>query len=65
VATVHETQFCRIDGDKKLIIAMSVELDGIPFGDSFTVEIRLVARRDGTALIVEVGLSLNFKRRVL
>ena len=62
---MQETQFCRVDGDSKLVIAISVDISGVPFSDNFTLEIRWVARRDGNGLIVEVGQLTNFKKRVL
>jgi len=60
-----ETQYCRIDGDEKLVVAITVEINGIPFSENFTIEIRWVARADGSDLIVDIGQLVIFKKRVM
>jgi VAD1 Analog of StAR-related lipid transfer domain len=40
-----------------------VEIDGIPYGDTFAVEIRWVATRDGeNDMLVDVGVEVDFKK---
>jgi len=63
VANVEHTQYCRVEGNNKCVLATTVRMQGIPFADTFTVEIRWVARRVGLANIqIEVGLFVNFSK---
>lgn len=63
IANVKQTHYCRVEGDDKCVVAMTVELDGIPYSDTFNVEVRWVARRFGANDInVQVGLFVNFKK---
>jgi hypothetical protein len=61
VADVKHTQLCRIEGDEKFVLAMTIEMGGIPFSDCFHVEIRWVATRVGKKKMkIKVGLFVNF-----
>jgi hypothetical protein len=65
---VRHTQYCRLDRDSRdrCILAMKVEMQGIPFADAFTVEIRWVATRAGSdSLQLQVGLFVNFSKHVV
>jgi len=45
---------------------MKIKLDGIPYGDTFEVAVRWVARRHGDCdIVVEVGVELDFKKITL
>lgn len=58
---MQHTQYCRIEEDDRCILAMTIQMDGIPFADCFQVEIRWVVTRVGTNdLLLEVGLFVNF-----
>lgn len=60
---VTHTQHCRVEGDDRCIFAMTVNMKGIPFADSFEVEVRWVASRVGSKDIsLTAGLLVNFKK---
>merc|ERR1712238_117323 len=62
VAKVRQTHFCT-QNNNKLIVVMSITFFEIPYADSFTVEIRWIARRDGVDdLHVEVGFFVDFTK---
>jgi len=43
---------------------MKVQTDGVPFGDTFTVAVRWVARRVGAKdLDIKVGVFVKFKKK--
>ena len=66
VAAVKQTHHCSVKGNDKCILAMTVEMEGIPYADCFTVEVRWVARRIGARDIhVEVGVFVNFKKSTM
>ena len=70
VANVTETQFSRIEGNEKCIIASNVKIDGIPYADSFSVECRWTARRleaktDTSCAQIQVGIFVNFRQSSL
>uniref|UniRef100_A0A6U1PIV5 VASt domain-containing protein n=1 Tax=Cyclophora tenuis TaxID=216820 RepID=A0A6U1PIV5_CYCTE len=66
IAIVHQTHYCRCEGDNKCVLAMTVEMEGIPYADCFAVEIRWVARRVGVNdLSIEVGLFVDFKKSTM
>lgn len=45
---------------------MTVEMEGIPYSDCFSVEVRWVARREGdNDILVEVGVFVDFKKSTL
>ena len=65
VATVKQTHHCRIEGEDKVVLTMTTDIVGIPYADCFAVEVRWVARRDGSSncsIFVEVGLAIDFKK---
>jgi hypothetical protein len=58
-----QMQYCRVEGQDKCVMGMTVEMDGIPYADTFSVEVRWVARREGAKdIIVQVGVFVNFKK---
>jgi hypothetical protein len=63
IAGVNQTHYCRLEGNDKCVIAMTVELEGIPYSDTFAVEVRWVATREGlNDILVEVGLFVDFRK---
>lgn len=62
IATVKHKQFCRVEDEGKCVMAMQIEMEGIPFSDCFNVQIRWVVTRLGTDddLKIQVGLFVNF-----
>jgi len=63
VANVVQTHYCRVEGNDKCVFGMTVEFDGIPYSDTFAVEVRWVARREGeNDILVEVGVFVDFKK---
>ena len=63
IASVTQTQHCRIEGNDKCISSINVAMQGIPYSDAFNVEVRWVARRVGKNDIqVESGLFVDFKK---
>lgn len=66
VAGVKQTQYCRMDGPDRSIMMMTVAFDGIPYSDSFTVEVRWVATRGGTKdITIQVGVFVMFHKSTL
>lgn len=66
VASVIQTQYCRVEGNDKCIIATNVRMEGIPYADVFNVEVRMVASREGTSnLQVKAGLFVDFKKKTM
>ena len=66
VAVVKQKQYCRVEGNDKCILSMSSSFEGIPYSDTFGVEVRWVARRNGSSDIqVDVGLFVNFRKSTL
>jgi len=66
IANVTQTHYCRMEGDSKCVLAMTCEFDGLPYSDSFSVELRWVASRDGANdILVEVGIFVDFKKSML
>lgn len=66
--TVKHTQYCRHDPTKqdRCVLAMTVEMKGIPFADAFSVQIRWVATRVGeNDLNLQVGLHVHFVKSVM
>lgn len=65
IANVHQTHYCRVDEDV-CVVAMSVDMSGIPYSDCFAVEVRWVARRVGVDdLELRVGIFVNFRKRTM
>lgn len=66
VAYVKQQQYCRVEGNDKCIMAMSATFEGIPYSDTFGVEMRWVARRIGNNDVqVDVGLFVLFKKSTM
>jgi len=66
IANVIQQQYCRVEGNDKCVVTMCVTFDGIPYADSFAVEVRWIATRQGGKDVkVEVGLFVDFKRRTM
>lgn len=66
VAIVKQRHFIRIEENDKCTIAISAEFEGIPYADTFAVEMRWVATRTETNdALVQVGLFVNFKKKTM
>ncbi|KAL7579838.1 hypothetical protein ACA910_004851 [Epithemia clementina (nom. ined.)] len=64
IANVVQTHRCRIEGNDKCVVSMTIEFEGIPYSDSFAVEVRWVASREGEDDIkVECGLFVDFRKK--
>jgi hypothetical protein len=49
------------DGNDRCIVMMTVEIDGVPYSDSFAVEVRWAARRlKEKDLAVDAGVFVRF-----
>jgi len=63
VAGVKQTQYCRLDKNERSIMQMTIAFDGIPYSDTFAVEVRWVATRIGSRdILIEVGVFVDFKK---
>jgi len=63
IAEVTQVQYYRAENDLRCVLAMSVKIDGIPYADTFTVEVRWVGTVASAGVIrVEVGLFIDFKK---
>ncbi|KAL3913942.1 MAG: hypothetical protein SGILL_006294 [Bacillariaceae sp.] len=63
VAFVKQMHYVRVEGDDKIILAIEATFEGIPYSDTFGVEMRWVASRVGTNEVkVQVGLFVLFKK---
>jgi hypothetical protein len=66
VAIVKQRHFIRVEENDKCVLAISAEFEGIPYADTFAVEMRWVATRTGTNdALVQVGLFVNFKKTTM
>jgi hypothetical protein len=66
VAFVKQMQYCRVEKNDKCVLAISASFEGIPYSDTFAVEMRWVARRKGSNDIqIEVGLFVDFKKATM
>ena len=66
IAGVRQTHHCIVNGNDKCVVAMTVEMEGIPYADCFAVEVRWVARRVGAQDIqVDVGVLVDFKKSTM
>lgn len=67
IAEVTQVQYYRAVDDLRCVLAMNVKIDGIPYADTFTVQVRWVGTRDASAGVirVEVGLFIDFKKSSL
>jgi hypothetical protein len=63
IASVIQTHYCRVEGNDKCVLAMTVEFEGIPYSDTFAVEVRWVASREGlNDILIEVGVFVDFRK---
>jgi hypothetical protein len=63
MAGVTQTHYARIDEGARCIVAMTVEMNGIPYADVFAVEVRWVATNVADRVIeIEVGVAVDFKK---
>ncbi|CAJ1961069.1 unnamed protein product [Cylindrotheca closterium] len=66
IANVVQQQYCRVEGNDRCVMAMCLSFVGIPYADSFAVEVRWIATREGSNDVkIEVGLFVDFKRRTM
>ena len=66
IAFVKQMHHCRIEGNDKCVVCISATMDGIPYSDTFAVEMRWVARRQGlNDLDIKVGLEVHFKKSTM
>jgi hypothetical protein len=66
IANVMQTHYCRREGNDKCVLGMTVEFEGMPYADTFRVEVRWVARREGTQDIqVDVGVFVDFRKSTI
>jgi len=66
IANVVQQQYCRVEGNDRIVMVMCVSFVGIPYADSFAVEVRWIATREGVNDVkVEVGLFVDFKKRTM
>jgi len=66
VAFVKQRHFVRVEGNDRCVLAISAEFEGIPYADTFAVEMRWVATRKGANDVqVEVGLFVNFMKKTM
>lgn len=53
-----------MEGRSKCVVQMTMEFEGIPYGDCFTVEIRWVARAtDASVVTIDVGAAVVFRKQ--
>jgi len=51
------------DGNDRCIVMMTVEIDGVPYSDSFAVEVRWAARRlKEKDLAIDAGVFVRFTK---
>lgn len=66
VASVQHTQYVRRQGNDRCIVATTMKMGGIPFADTFFVQVRWVATRVGNRdLSIKVGLFVHFVKQVI
>lgn len=66
LAKVKHTHYCRVEGNDKCVLAMTIDMSGVPYSDCFKVEIRWVATRSGKSdLAIQVGLFVNFVKSTM
>jgi len=64
IANVIQVHRCRVVDNDKCIVSMTIEFEGIPYSDTFAVEVRWVALREGANDIkIECGLVVDFKKK--
>jgi hypothetical protein len=63
IAGVTQTQYLVKEGNDRCIVMMTVEMDGIPYSDSFAVEVRWSARRvEGNDIAIDAGVFVRFTK---
>jgi VAD1 Analog of StAR-related lipid transfer domain len=66
VAGITQTQFCRLDDNKRSVMQMTVAFSGIPYADTFQVEVRWIATRSGKKdVAVQVAVYVEFLKSTL
>jgi hypothetical protein len=66
IASVKQKHYCRVEGDDRIVVAISAAIEGIPYADSFEVEVRWIARRIGANDVkVDVGSFVVFKKSTM
>jgi hypothetical protein len=66
IASVKQTQYCRVEGNNKCVFATTIETVGVPFSDSFNIQIRwVVTRVDKDKIAIKVGLFVLFLKQIL
>lgn len=66
VAFVKQEHYIRVEGDDKIVLAIEATFEGIPYSDTFGVEMRWIATRQGSKDVkIEVGLFVLFKKSTL
>jgi len=66
VAFVKQRHFIRVKGNDRCVLAISAEFEGIPYADTFAVEMRWIATRKGADDVqIQVGLFVNFKKKTM
>ena len=63
IASVTQTQFLMKDGNDRCIVMTTVDIDGVPYSDSFAVEVRWAARRlKEKDLAIDAGVFVRFTK---
>ena len=66
IAFVKQQHYIRVEGNDKIVLAIEATFEGIPYSDTFGVEMRWVARRVGSNDVqVDVGLFVLFKKSTM
>ena len=59
VAGVTQTQYLMKDGNDSCIVMMTVDIDGVPYSDNFSVEVRWAARRVREGIAIDAGVHVR------
>ena len=63
---VTQTQYCRTQGNDRSVLAITMEMDGEPFADSFKVLIRGVSTRVGeNDMSIDFGVFVYFTKQII
>ena len=62
IANVVQTHRVRLEGNDRCVASMTICFEGIPYSDSFAVEVRIVASRQGSDIKYECGLAVDFRK---
>mmetsp|Transcript_111844 Transcript_111844/g.228999 ORF Transcript_111844/g.228999 Transcript_111844/m.228999 type:complete len:915 (+) Transcript_111844:1197-3941(+) len=66
VAIVKQRHFIRVEENDRCVLAISAEFEGIPYADTFEVEMRWIATREGAHdVLVNVGLFVVIKKNTM